>query len=64
MSAVSTAMQASLSLDIKQFSLRIQKIGVQQAHRAPFKLAETQRQPTLDAGASEVHFNSPEQCEI
>ena len=57
MSAVSTAMSASLILDIEQFSLRIQKIGVQQAHRTPFKLAEAQRQPTLEAGASEVHFS-------
>ena len=50
-------MSASLILDIEQFSLLIEEVGAQQAHRTPFKLAEAQRQPTFEAGAAEVHFN-------
>ena len=45
-------MQASLSLVIEKFSLRIEVIHGQDADRAPLKLAEAEREPVLDADAA------------
>ena len=57
-SAVSTAMQASLSLVfIEKFSLRIEVVYGQDADRATLKLAEAEREPVLDADAAGSHFS-------
>ena len=52
-------MQASLSLGIKQFSLRIEVVYSQDRDRAPLKLAEAEREPVLDADAAGSHFRLP-----
>ena len=56
MSMARAAMQASLSLVIEKFSLRIEVIHGQDADRAPLKLAEAEREPVLDADAAGSHF--------
>ena len=52
---VSKAMQASLSLVIEKFSLRIEVVYSQDADRAPLKLAEAECEPVLDADAAGSH---------